>query len=205
MIECLILPRMTSTCQQLLIPVIIPMSPMKSPATHQMVTSTVTTPLGDRQLMTNQDMGTSSPAFVSDSKIHSTVKPTDCGSLVAAATCSCSHGPVTVSSPIQAVSTIVSVSNGPIAVSKVKSEGTPLLFSSPGSEEQTNCDNSRQSGVPSKTVQNKPVNPVCEERDGQPEGRDVSATVPEQQHCDLNPQTNVRMGRKRETVTDRAR
>ena len=179
-------------------------SPIKSAATHQMVTSTVTTPLGDRHLVTNQDMVTSSPAFVSDSKIHSTVKPTDCGSLVAAAA-NCNHGPVAVSSPIQTVSNIVSVSNGPIAVSKVKSECTPLLFSSPGSEEQTNCDNSRQSSVLTKTVQNKPVNPVCGERDGQPERRDVSAAVPEQQHCDLHSQTNVRMGRKREIVTNRDR
>ena len=121
-----------------------------------------------------------------------------------AATANCNHGPVAVSSPIQAVSNIVSVSNGPIAVGKVKSEGTPLLFSLPGSEEQTNCD---QSGVPSKTVQNKPVNPVHGERDGQPEGRGVSAAVPEQQQqqCDLHLQTNVRMGRKREIVTDRDR
>ena len=180
-------------------------SPIKSAATHQMVTSTVTTPLGDRHLVTNQDMVTSSLSFVSDSKIHSTVKPTDCASA------NCNHGPVAVSSPIQAVSNIVSVSNGPIAVSKVKSERTPLLFSSPGSEEQTNCDNSRQSSVLTKTVQNKPVNPVCGEHDGQPEGRDVSAAVPEQQQqqqqqqCDLHLQTNVRMGRKREIVTNRDR
>jgi hypothetical protein len=171
------------------------MSPMKSAATHQL-------PLQDSEMVTNQDTVVSSSIFVSESNMHGTIKPADCVDMASAA--NCSDGSLAISSPVQAVSHTASVFSDLIAVGKVKSERTPLLFSSPGSEEQSNFDNPTQSAVLSKTVQNDLICKGCE---GLLERTDASTLgqQQQQQQPQYNHQSNVRMGCKRENVNAKDR